>query len=231
MERWQMSAVSLKSSFSVKEECFSLFHSVHQRLSCWRLKGEVKLISLPFLLSAYETFIQQRSGGWKVFTPSPLRLITNRTHFRLSSVGCSGRKAADWINRGWTLRRHGSCGWTVADATRSLSWWAVWLITLTTNINIGFNIMWIKYFADLPFYAAVGVKYSWVKYRSSVMHLKYCRLETPVGSKEITILIDKLIFKNHLAADVNSHFSFSKVKPKRFIHFQQQWQIQRSIPQ
>lgn len=134
-------AVSLKSSFGTKEECFPLFHSVHHThvaLLVWA-EGEVKLTSLPFLLSAYKKMNTTTLHLARVFTHSPPRRTTSQDTFQAAQwrmclfVFGWRRKvcveAADGINRGWTLRRHESCDWTFVDAARSLSRWVVELRT------------------------------------------------------------------------------------------------------
>lgn len=138
---WETAAVSLKSSFGTKEECFP--PSTRSITPMWRswsgLKGKWNWHHFLFSFLPIKRWIQQHCT-WPEFSHIPLRgTPLLRTHFRPLSGGCACLsldegdrvcvEAADGINRGWTLRRHESCDWTFVDAARSLSRWVVELRT------------------------------------------------------------------------------------------------------
>lgn len=109
------------------------------------LKGEEKLIPLPFILSVHEKVTSIRPHV-KIFTHSPLRLITNtavcserHTHICFEEKGL---KAADDQQKlsSW----HGSCSWTATDVARILSWWAFHVVIHHTSF-LCINSMFCNY--------------------------------------------------------------------------------------
>ena len=116
-------AVSLKSSFGTKEECFPLFHSVHHThvaLLVWA-EGEVKLTSLPFLLSAYKKMNTTTLRLARVFTHSPPKA----RHF---SGHISGRSVENVLDCLWKEEKSlfGSC-WLDQQRLNTEETWKLWL--------------------------------------------------------------------------------------------------------
>ena len=88
---WETAAVSLKSSFGTKEECFPLFHSVHHTHGpSWSgLKGKWNWHHFLFSFLPIKRWIQQRCT-WPEFSHIPLRgAPLLRTYFRPFSGRCA----------------------------------------------------------------------------------------------------------------------------------------------
>lgn len=90
------------------------------------LKEEEKLVPLHFILSAHKTL------GTTSLKPdgsisTHFSLIINGTHWKSAQTNiCFCRQKSENCRLGH--QRHGSCNWTVADAARSISRWAVQLL-------------------------------------------------------------------------------------------------------
>lgn len=111
------------------------------------LKGEEKLIPLPFILSVHEKVTSIRPHV-KIFTHSPLRLITNRTHcslFRAAHIFVFEKKGLEAADDQQKLSSwHGSCSWTATDVARILSWWAFHVVIHHTSF-LCINSMFCNY--------------------------------------------------------------------------------------
>lgn len=88
----------------------------------------------PFFFDSFFSFLDSKMGiKYDVTSFHPLSVW--KVKYQLTAA-CSTHtsviegKVTDWIIRGCTVSRHGSCHWTVVYVTRCLLWWATKLFVL-----------------------------------------------------------------------------------------------------